>query len=316
MLSSSKYKLIKQKLKYALVVSKQTKSMDLSFLQSLVLVVDSGSLAQAARTQQLTSAALRKRITALEQELGVALIVRSGHTLMPTEACVDLLPRARHLLHEYAMLKEDVEPSGLSGQLKIGAISTALTGLMPDALRALAIHAPNLTPFLKPGTSIDLYNALLSEQLDVAVLVAPPFKAPKSIVTITLRSEPLVLITPRKLQASVKEALSTQFYIRYDATSWGGRYAQQYVLDQRLTPRLLCDLDGLEAITLMVAQDLGVSLIPAWEGLKDLKAKVHVTPILGVRYRRSIVLMARQPSTKSDKIKLLTALLKASRSAH
>jgi DNA-binding transcriptional LysR family regulator len=237
--------------------------MDLSFLKSLLLVVDSGSLAQAARAQQLTGAALRQRVATLERELGVSLITRSGHTSLPTQACKDLLPRARHMLSEWALLKEDVDTSGISGQLKIGAISTALTGLMPKALRALTVQAPKVTPYLKPGTSIDLYGALLSEQLDAIVTVAPPFVTPKSITTIALRSEPLVLISPQKTSLTVKQQLMDRHYIRYDVTSWGGRFAQQYVLDHRLAPRLLCDLDGLEAIALMVAQHLGVSLVPA-----------------------------------------------------
>lgn len=196
--------------------------MDLSFLQSLLLVVDSGSLAQAARTQRLTGAALRQRVAALERELGVSLITRSGHTSVPTQACKDLLPRARHMLSQWALLKEDVDSSSISGELRIGAISTALTGLMPKALRALAVQAPKVMPFLKPGSSVDLYNALLSEQLDAIITVAPPFMTPKSISTVTLRSEPLVLISPTKSTTSVKQQLTNQLYIRYDAASWGG----------------------------------------------------------------------------------------------
>jgi DNA-binding transcriptional LysR family regulator len=283
--------------------------MDLSFLQSLLLVVDSGSLAQAARTQQLTSAALRQRIAALERELGVPLITRSGHTSHPTQECKDMLPRARHILSELALLKEAIDSTGISGQLKIGAISTALTGLVPKVLRALAVQAPKLTPYLRPGTSVDLYNALLSEQLDAIITVAPPFTPPKSVTTISLHSEPLVLISAKKTNLSVKQQLTQQLYIRYDATSWGGRFAQQYVLDQRLAPQLLCDLDGLEAIALMVAQNLGVSLVPAWKGLGDFKSKVHATPVAGLKYHRNIVLMVRQTSAQTDKIKLLLSLL-------
>jgi DNA-binding transcriptional LysR family regulator len=285
--------------------------MDLSFLQSLLLVAESGSLAQAARTQQLTGAAVRQRVAALERELGVSLITRSGHSCMPTEACKDLLPRARHMLSQWALLKDDVDTSSISGQLKIGAISTALTGLMPKALRALAVQAPKVTPFLRPGSSVDLYNALLAEQLDAIITVAPPFVTPKSIKTITLRSEPLVLISPAKSTMSVKQQLTNNLYIRYDATSWGGRFAQQYVLDQRLAPRLLCDLDGLEAIALMVGQNLGVSLVPLWQGLDDLASKVNVTPIHGLKYCRKIVLMVRQTSVQTDKVKLLSSLLTA-----
>ena len=176
--------------------------MDLLFLESLISIVECGSIAQAARNQRMTGAVLRQRVTALERELEVTLLTRSGHTSLPTQACVDLLPRARHMLRELALLKEDVDPSGISGQLKIGAISTALTGLMPQALQALAMQAPKVTPYLRPGTSVSLYNALLSEQLDAIIIVAPPFVAPKSITTVVLRVELLVLISPKKSSLS------------------------------------------------------------------------------------------------------------------
>lgn len=282
--------------------------MDLSFLQSLLLVVDSGSIAHAARLQQLTGAALRQRVTALERELGTTLLKRSGHTSLPTQACIDLLPRARHMLREMALLKEDIDTSSVSGQLKIGAISTALTGLMPKALKALAIQAPKLTPFLKPGTSIDLYDALLAEQLDAVITVAPPFSIPKSIHSVVLRREPLVLISSKQSTAPVKQQLADERYIRYDASSWGGRFAEKYIADQRLAPQLLCDLDGLEAIALMVAQGLGVSLVPKWQGFDELSKKLQVTPILGAKYERNIVLMVRQPLLQNEKIKLLISL--------
>ena len=282
--------------------------MDLLFLQSLLLVVDSGSIAQAAREQQLTPAALRQRVSALERELGAPLLIRSGHTSLPTQVCMDLMPRARHMLREWALLKEDVDSSGISGQLKIGAISTALTGLMPKALKALAIQAPKLTPFLKPGSSVDLYNALLAEQLDAIITVAPPFAIPKSIHGVVLRKEPLVLISAKKSTSLPKHQLASELYIRYDAASWGGRFAQQYIADQRLAPRLLCDLDGLEAIALMAAQGLGVSLVPQWPGLSDLASKLQITPIAGQKYHREIVLMVRQPSLQVEKIKLLISI--------
>lgn len=83
------------------------------------------------------------------------------------------------------------------------------------------------------------------------------------------------------------------------------------MLDYRLAPRFLCDLDGLEAIALMVGQNLGVSLVPAWGGLDDMKSKVHVTPVHGAKYRRNIVLMVRQRYAQTHKMKLLISLLTA-----
>src|SRR5215467_14456418 len=51
--------------------------MDTQFLDSFVTVVDSGSIAEAARRLQLTPGAVAQRIRALESEIGASLVVRS-----------------------------------------------------------------------------------------------------------------------------------------------------------------------------------------------------------------------------------------------
>jgi len=294
---------------YGLECSKETKSMDLAFLESLVNVVESGSIAEAARMQQLTGAAVRQRVAALERELGVTLLTRAGHTCVPTQPCLSLLQRARSLVHDGKLLREDLDATGLAGPLRIGAISTVLTGLMPGVLHALAEQAPRVTPLLNPGGSAALYEAVLSGELDAAVIVAPPFALPKSMATAFLRREPLLFITKQATGRTIKDQLSGERYIRYDAAAWGGRFAQQYLLAQGVQPQLFCNLDALEAITLMVAAGVGVSLIPQWMGFEELRARVHSKVIAGKQYQRELVLIARRHVAQTERMRLLLSLL-------
>ena len=74
--------------------------MDTRFLESFVLAVDNGSIAEAARRLNLTAAAVAKRIHALENEIGAALVTRSGRTIRPTEAGAAIVQRARRFLAE------------------------------------------------------------------------------------------------------------------------------------------------------------------------------------------------------------------------
>ena len=55
--------------------------MDTQFLESFLLVVEHGSVAEAARRLNLTPAGVTQRLKALEQELGMALVSRSGRTV-------------------------------------------------------------------------------------------------------------------------------------------------------------------------------------------------------------------------------------------
>ena len=274
--------------------------MDIRFLESLIAVIDTGSIAGAARLQYLTAAAVSQRIQALEKDLNCELLSRSGHTAKPTVACLNLIPRARKLVREAEALKGDLDGSILTGTLRIGAISTALTGILPLVLRKLLKAAPKVVPQIIPGTSKTVYDALLSGAIDTAILVEPPFALPKTLVQRTIRQENLLLLSSKTHDKTLQEILSTEPYICYDSTSWGGRIAERYLAENRIFPRTLCELDALEAIQILVEKELGVSLVPNWSGL-DLDSNRFTTRIIeDERYLRRIVLLTSANSQHPD----------------
>ncbi|MET0746756.1 MAG: LysR family transcriptional regulator [Rhizobium sp.] len=244
--------------------------MDIRFLESLVAVVETGSIAAAARRQKLTPAAVSQRMTALERNLGTLLLARGAHSAAPTDACLALLPRARHLIDELANLRGDLDEQGLSGEVRIGAISTALTGFFPAVLQTTARLAPNLKIQLTPGTSLQLYEQVKAGHLDGAVLAAPPFAVPKTLTSHLIRSEPLTFLSPRLVAAAdIGNAIMAAPFIRYDPLAWGGRHVSDYLERQGLAPDISFDLDALETIALLVAKGMGNALVPAWPGIQQ-----------------------------------------------
>jgi DNA-binding transcriptional LysR family regulator len=272
--------------------------MDSRYLKSLITVVDSGSIADAARIEGLTAAAISQRIQALERQLGFALLSRIGHSAKPTEACLALMPRARAIVREVSCLAGDADMNGLTGAYRIGAISTMLTGILPRALRSLTLDAPGIKPVIRPGTSRSLYQALLAGELDAAILVAPPFELPKTVRSRSLFSEALVLLSRETPVEGIDNLLLSRPYIRYDAESWGGMLAENYLTARSLRPTPLFDLDGLEAIALLVADDVGVSLVPRWVGLERLAQGCVMTPVAGTGFDREILLLSHVQSQR------------------
>lgn len=286
--------------------------MDSRYLKSLIAVVECGSIADAARNEGLTAAAISQRVQALERELGVELLSRAGHAARATEACNALLPRARAIVREVALLAGDADVRGLTGTLRIGAISTALTGLLPGALRQLTRDAPQLRPAIVPGTSRSLYQALLAAELDAAILVAPPFALPRGWQAQLLRQEELVLLAPRGRCGDLATLLREQPYIRYDPHAWGGRPAQLYLDDHGLQPAVLCDLDALETIVILVADGVGVSLVPRWAGIDKLASACRLLDVNAhdqARYRRDIVLLSASQAERPNMLQLLQQAL-------
>jgi len=253
--------------------------MDLRFIKSLIHVVDTGSIAAAARAQGLTSTAVSQRIRALENELSTELLSRSAHAAKPTEACMSILPRARELITSGDALKSDLDIDGLSGTIKLGVIATALTDRVPAIVSAFAEHAPNADLIIQPGASAMLYEQLISANQDAAILVSPHFTPDKGLKVTKISKQKLVLISPHQLNMPVDQVLQSYPLIGYDKTSWGGQVIWQWIKDMKLNLQLRCEVDSLETIAILVEQGLGVAIVPQWNGLKQRHPSLCITPL-------------------------------------
>lgn len=249
--------------------------METRFIDSFITIAESRSMAEAARRLNITPTALAQRMHALEDELHVKLFERSGRTVQLTESGARVLARARRFQREVRELKAAASAEMFAGELRLGAISTALTGILPDILSSLAGRYPNVDVYIATGVSGTLYHQLISEALDAALIIEPQFAVPKSLVWHVLRSEPLKVLAPRSLaHVPPLELLATQPLIRYDRNNWGGRLADAYLQQRQIFPRERFELDTLDAIALLVERGLGVSLVPDWARARPLPRSV------------------------------------------
>lgn len=240
--------------------------MDTKFLQSLVAVIDRGSIAEAARHLDLAPTTVAQQIKALEATFGSQLLTRSGRTVKPTEVGDRILGRARELLKDVRDLHSVASDTGLpAGPLRLGATPTALMGLLPPFMRNWMRQHPALPIYIEPGTSATLLERVSVGELDAAIIVHPTFDLPKTCAWRALREEALILLAPSAL--SVKDPLATvaeQPFIRYDRRVVAGRMADDYLRAHGLRPRAQFELDGIEHIAQLVAEGFGVSVLPDW----------------------------------------------------
>lgn len=239
--------------------------METRFLDSFVMIAECRSMAEAARRLNITPTALAQRMRALENELDVKLIERSGRTVRLTEGGARVLARAHRFQREVRELKAAASEELFAGELRLGTISTALTGLLPSILASLAENYPQVDVYIAAGVSRALYHQVVSEELDAALIIEPQFALPKSLIWRVLRTEPLVVLASKSLaDVPPLQLLATQPLIRYDRNNWGGWLADQYLQEKNIFPRERFELDTLDAIALLVARGLGVSLVPDW----------------------------------------------------
>lgn len=261
--------------------------MDTQLLQSFVMVVECGSMAEAARRLDLTAAAVAARLRGLEESLGTPLVRRVGRTVKPTEAGLRILAYARGVLRDVRNLHAIANDDAALGELRLGVSVSALTGVVPPLLRGLYRHYPKLAVYIEPGNSATLYQRFSNDMLDAAVVVEPQFTLPKGCRWQLLVEEPLCLLAPAALAGhDPLELLASQPFIRYDRTMWGGRLADRYLQERQIQPQERIEIDALNAIAAFVDQGLGVSLVPDWtppwpEGLR--LARIALPPPVPVR---------------------------------
>jgi DNA-binding transcriptional LysR family regulator len=255
--------------------------MDTRFLESFVAVVECGSIAEAARRLDLTAAAVAQRLRTLERELEIRLVTRSGRSVKPTLSGAAMLAHARSLLRNVRDLASLARMNVPSGVLRLGAVATAISGLLPEILPRVVARYPQIEVYVRPGLSAGLYQAVLDGDLDAAIIAKPPFAIPKACDWRLFREEPLVVLAPAATSVrNPRTLLETEPFIRYDRNSWGGRLVDGYLRRARIRPRDRLELDALQAIAVFVDRGLGVSLVPDWpppwpEGLSIIKLPVH-----------------------------------------
>ncbi|WP_370682082.1 LysR family transcriptional regulator [Comamonas sp. GB3 AK4-5] len=237
--------------------------METSYLNSFLLVAETGSMAEAARRMHLTAAAVAQQMRNLEKEFGTPLLTRAGRTVVPTPAGHRLKDSVPALLRELSNTHTLVNQDANTGELVIGTINTALHSLLPDILAKFVVACPDVKVYLRSATTHQLYEEMQTGDIDAAVCLYPNFPLAKTCDWSQLREEKLILLAPKSMaRRDPHQLLRTQPLVRYDRTLGGGKMVERYLQDIGVAPQERFELSSLAAIAMMVDRGLGVALVP------------------------------------------------------
>ena len=141
-------------------------------LQSLLAVLEEGSVNRAAKRLGVAQPTLSRHIQALEQEMGAPLFERGAWGMRATDFGFFARDRFGPLLKEYqlAMAESLAFASGRHGQLRVGFIGSAAAKYLNPALVALRREMPHLKLFLFDQTPFEQLQALREGRIDVAII--------------------------------------------------------------------------------------------------------------------------------------------------
>jgi DNA-binding transcriptional LysR family regulator len=263
-------------------------------LKTFVCVARRGTFAAAGREVGLTQSAVSAQIKNLEDTLGVALFDRTGRAATLNAAGQRAVALAEEILQLFGRMGSPDRANDFRGALRIGAISTAQTGILPQALVLLRSKAPFIEASLVPGVSLNLLSQVDAGELDLAIMIKPPFSLPKELHAEVIAKEPFVLIMPANIQGDdPRQILSNNPFIRYDQRSFGGRRVTQFLRERKLEVQQTLELDELDAIVKMVRAGLGVSLVPMAGLWLEHAEDVRIIDLGEMTFFREIVLVSK-----------------------
>ncbi|MEW6341169.1 MAG: LysR family transcriptional regulator [Pseudomonadota bacterium] len=237
-------------------------------LKTFLAVVRYGTFASAGSHIGLTQSAVSAQIQRLEEDLGYPLFDRTGRSATLNAAGKHTVDVAEELLSVYARLADRGGAAEQSGLLRVGSIASAQASFLVSAIQRFRQDAPGWRIRVIPGVSLNLLAQVDSGETDMAVIIKPPFALPAELKWRTLMSEPFVLLVRRELaERPWRSLLKSEPFIRYDRNSFGGRLVDRFLRRIRVTVHDVVELDELQGIVGLVAQGVGVAIVPQAAGL-------------------------------------------------
>lgn len=268
--------------------------MNLQALETLIAVVEAGGFQAAAERLNLTQSAVSMRMKALESDLGTALFDRARRPPLPTVAGRAAAARARAVLQAVEAVRAvGRDPAALAGTLALGAIPTATTGFLPDALAALGAAHPDLRARVESGLSDRLMARVAAGELDAAIVTASA-EPPAGLALAPLFEEPLLIAAAKApSDGRAATALATMPFIRFNRATGVGRLIDRRLRADGIAVTDAMELDSIESILMMVGRGLGAAIVPGYSIRGDLAKTLWTAPFGDPPLTRRVALATR-----------------------
>lgn len=270
--------------------------MTLLSYQVFMAVVEQESFQKAAQALKLTPSAISHAVSAMEEELGSMLFVRSRHGVYLTNYGKELFPYIKNVLNSDEYLQQAVAQfNGMQkGLVRLGTFNSACVEWLPSLLKDFERKYPKVRLDIYQGTYDDVYHWLRDGIVDLGFLSSTSVG---ELAYVPVYEDRLVCVTPKGFQTkhpgyvTIEELREQRFVIQREGCDADvNHFLEKYHLSGSGGSRIL---DDMSAIALVMG-GYGVCLVPELV-IRNIPFPVDVYP-LDVEEKRTIVLA----SVRSD----------------
>lgn len=247
--------------------------MDLRSIKYFVQIAEFGSITRAAEHLGIAQPALSRHVRGIEDELETQLLVRLPRGVRLTGAGRQFLERCRKIMRELDRAREELRPGNdmPTGKVILGLSPTVGPLLLPGVIARVRRQCPQISLKVVEWFSAQLFDALLTGHVDVAVLTnAPPSRA----LTLTpLISEPIVVLTPPQPRGG------RRFYTLPELakTPIVATQAIRAIVEEQISRfggrlNVEAEMDAVEGIRRLLLQGAGATIMPVSTFHADIRA--------------------------------------------
>ncbi len=258
--------------------------MELRHLRYFVAVAEELHFGRAAEVLGIAQPPLSQQIKALEQEIGVELLLRTKRSVRLSAAGEIFLAESRKILSQadHAVNAAQRAARGEIGKLVIGFVSSAVYGRVPSIFSTMRARFPDVSLVLQDLSSEEQVEAMKAHRLDVG-LIRPPVPAAEPLEVRVIWREPVVVALPQNHRLAGRKSIALSELAGESFLQVPRRYGPGfYDLLMRtcamagFSPKIVQEARSAPTIVNLVAGGMGISIIPS--SLQALQRK-------GVVYR-------------------------------
>ncbi|MDH6697854.1 DNA-binding transcriptional LysR family regulator [Streptomyces sp. MAA16] len=243
-------------------------------LEYIAAVTRLGSLRRAAEELRLSQPALSETVRNLERELGVDLLERKRSGATMSAEGRELLPYISQVLEAVDRLRAAAgEQHRISRMVRVGTVNAATVPLLIPVLREFRATHPVTQVEVVAARQAEIDRALAEGGFDLGLVNQLDGDDPPAGLDSTelLRGRPVVCLRPDSPLAAL-DAVSVDDLLTQPLIAMRSGYVMHRFVHRLLAGRLPSfsySTDGAEMGKLMVAEGLGVTVLPDFSVVGD-----------------------------------------------
>ncbi|SCK08557.1 DNA-binding transcriptional regulator, LysR family [Variovorax sp. HW608] len=256
---------------------------DWDLLSSWVVVIEAGSVSEAAHVLHISQAAVSQRLKQLETVFATPLLDRSTRPAQPTAAGQRLYEHAKDLLTRADQMTESVRNVSRAKRLvvRFGCVDSFAATVGPLLIKALSGTSHQIRMW--SGITPALEAQIERRQLDLAVTtgVSPI----PGISRTPLFSENFYVVLPATFEVnrlgSMLELNRHLPFIRYSSRSLIGQQIDEYLMSNGDGLERTCEFDTTDPLLSLVASGMGFALstpICIWQS-RQFASGIRILPL-------------------------------------